>query len=269
MRWHGGSRVVRGLIVGVAVLLPAGVLAAATVDPRPVTTVAADGRVGAAGLGPGSPLDEEGPAGAVATAAPAPPTVSVVPSTTQPTTSSTKPPTTTTTTAAPKSVATTAVTTLPPGHIPPASSWQEKANGVSATVRIEPAAPVAGQPVTFYIDVWGVDACCDVTLDFGDHSDRFTVNLPRRCEDPSPLRPGALRAVATHTYAKPGPYLAFFQVMDGDICKLPLVPPDPIPLHHVDFEPCIAVGPGNAADLGCAPRPNPFPSLPPPPPPNR
>ena len=242
--------------VAAAMLLLAGILSAASVDRTTSngTTVVAGGRATPAGLNQVSLLGEA-PAVTVA------PATTLTPPTTRSTTRSTTPSTTTTTTTAlPAKAATTTVPvrpSVPPGNLAPASSWQAKAEGVSVTLRIEPARPVAGQPIRFSIDAWGVDACCDIALAFDD-STQFQVNLPRRCEDPSPLKPGPLGAVATHTFAKPGAYRLFLQVMDGDVCKLPAIPPDPVPLHNIELEPCIAVGPGDAADAGCPPRPKPF-----------
>ena len=248
----GGRGVARGLVGGVALLLTAGIVSAATVDPVPPTTLAADGRVTPAGLGQASLLDEPTTTSSTVVR-PVPPSITVAPSTT----SSTKPSTTTTTTSV-KPAATTTLPTMPAGNIRPASSWQGSAPGVSVKMRIEPAAPTAGQPVRIDLDVSGVDACCYVFLEFGDNSARFAMNNEWACQGVSPLTPGPHSTVVTHTYAEPGAYLAYVQVMDGDLCTLPPIPPTdgPVPLHHVGMHACVAVGP-RAATEGCAPLPPP------------
>ena len=266
MSWHGGSGMVRVLVVGVAVLLPAAVVAAAAVDPRPATTVGPDGPVGATGLGQASLLDEQaaGTATTAVTVAPvASTTAPAAPSTTQPNGSSAKP-TTTTTTSRANTGPTTTVSRMPAGNIPPASSWQGTGDGASAKMRMEPAVPVAGQPVRFYVEYSGVSDCCYVILDFGD-GDRFALNNTWMCQGPSPLRPGSHHAVATHTYAKPGAYWADLSVLDGNLCvaRPEHVPGDPMPFHHVEIQACIAVG-QTAAEEGCKPRPPLYPFPPPP-----
>ena len=138
--------------VAVGVLLLAGILSAASVDPgtNNVTTVVAGGRATPAGLNQVS-LSDEAPAVTVA------PATTLPPPTTQATTRSTTPSTTTTTTALPAKATATTVPVRPsvaPGNLAPAGSWQAKADGVSVTLRIEPARPVAGQPIRFYIDAW-------------------------------------------------------------------------------------------------------------------
>jgi hypothetical protein len=257
--------VVPALAVAMVVLLGGGVLAVTTVD-RQTTTVAADGRVAPVGLGDASLVEDE--AATVSVAPPVSPpntTATTAPSTTASTTSSTRP-STTTTTSAPRTGATTTVSAGTSVTTPPASSWRAENEGVSARMRMEPAAPVAGQPVRFFVDFSGELACCQVVLHFGDDTSDFRLNMDGMCQGPSPLSPGAHSTVATHTYAKPGAYRVWLQVLDGDICTLPPnpAPGDPIPLHNLDVRGCISVGPRSGADGGCEPAPNPFPLLPPP-----
>jgi hypothetical protein len=201
-----GSRMLRVLFVAVAVVLSAGVLSATQVDPRPATTVAAEGRVAPVGFGQASLLDDPPPTRpAVAAPAPepSPRTVPVAP----PTTPSTIRPTSTTTTAAPAKAGTsTTRPTVPRANVPAASSWQGVAEGVSARMRLEPAAPTAGQPVRIHIDVSGELDCCYIFLHFGDDTDGFALNNDWMCQGVSPLSPGAHSTVVTHTYARPGAY---------------------------------------------------------------
>ena len=255
MSWQGARCVERALVAGVALLLTAGVLSATTLDPGPATTVAADGRVVPVGLGH-SLLDEPAPAGplGVPVAPDAPPPAEPGPSTTAPSKALTTtpappgPPT-----SPPKSGDTTTLTPGPSRSIPAKSSWEATAEGASARMRIEPAAPTAGQPVRIHLDFSGVNACCYIQLHFGDDSEKFALNAHWMCEGVSPLAPGAHSTVVTHTYAQPGAYRAYLTVLDGDLCTLPPVPPSegPSPLHHVEIHACVAVGPGPAADGGC------------------
>jgi hypothetical protein len=261
---------VRILAVGVAVLLPAGVLSAAGLDPRAPSTVAPDVPLGLTGLGQASLLDEEGTtATTLAAAVPVAPAASAPagpPSSDRPATSPTtrSGAATTTTTSPARSGPTTTVPTMPAGNTPAASSWQEKADGISARLRMDPAVPAPGQPVRFSLDFTGLEECCYVFLHFGD-GDRFTLNTDWMCQGPSPLGPGSHSAVATHTYAKPGAYWAHLQVMDGDLCapRPEYVPGDPMPFHNLDIHACIAVG-QRAAEQGCEPRPPLYPFPPPP-----
>lgn len=247
----------------VTVLLPAGVLAASVVDPRPSTSLSVEGRAGVAAIA-ASALLEDPVASATAPVTAVQPPPAAAPATPA-TSTSTKPPTPTTAT-----TIKAATTTVPPGaspidpnhfaipNIAPAGAWQSKANGVSARMRIDPAVPTAGQPVRFLIEVSSAGACCVVMLDFGDGSEGFGVNKERLCSDPSPFSPGPHSSVTTHTYAGPGAYKATLSVLSGDICALPAITPGsqpPIPwINGAPINACIAVGPGAAGHVGCSPN---------------
>jgi hypothetical protein len=257
-----GGWAVRALIGSLAVLLPAGAWAAAAMNGGTSTTIAGDARAGATGVG-SIVLDEDG--------APAlSPTVTVSPapvpaSTPAPTTTTTKSTTRSTTTT--KSPATTAVTaTLPPGvpwpstppptgipNIPAGSTWENQNAGVTARLRIEPAAPVAGQPVTFLIDYSSAEPCCTVMVDFGDGSN-YSLNNGVTCGE---LSPGPHRAVTTHTYAAAGAYKPILGVIAALPCTSLVGPgaPSPTEVHGTQVTGCIGVGPGTAAQKGCSPFP--------------
>ncbi|MGI8983762.1 MAG: hypothetical protein ACR2HM_04395 [Acidimicrobiales bacterium] len=234
-------------------------VAATTVRPGP----APDGsRVGAAGfvheaIGGGATLDE--PAAPVAVtsstaprptvpapppAAPSPPPPSPVPSTVPASTTSparTGPTTNSTLLPAPGSGAT------------PTHRWSKTANGVSVSLRMEPATPVAGQPVTFYVDeVTAPLTCCIVHLSFGDEGEGDLISgTAPSCAGASTSRTGLS---ITHTYAKPGPYEISLVVVTVP-CQLTVVDgkPVPPPITGTGITACITVGPGAAGAPGCSP----------------
>jgi hypothetical protein len=260
------SRAVTVLVVLVAVLLPAGVLAAGNVALPP----SADSPVGAAGLGQESVGEEAtAPATVHVTAPPPAPPSPASTSAPGPTTTVTTAPTTRTT------VRGTPAPTMPPGaplpplppappftggipNIQPATSWSDQRDGVSARMRIEPAAPVAGQPVRFVLDVASADPCCRIMLDFGDGSTGFAHHNGGVCGDPPRLAPGPHQVVATHTYAAAGAFKAALIVLSGDPCATTFRPGEPPPppfTGSVGLTGCIAVGPGPAGQAGCSPFP--------------
>jgi hypothetical protein len=267
MDWRGGGLIVRSLIAAVAALLTVGGWAAVTVGPDPESTVLADGRVGAASLGQAGLAGEPAAAASlpVGITAPPPPPLPPAPTTTRPGPVTTKPnAATTTTTAGTPGPTTTTVPALPPGNMPPASSWRAEVPGLSIRLRIEPEAPVAGQTVRFRLDFTSVDKCCHVFVNPGDDN-MWILHNKLVCSYEHELTPGAHSVEFTHTYAKPGAYRALVQVHDGSMCeRFPETGP---PFRHIEMPACIAVAPGAAAVTGCKPAPNPFPFLPPPPPP--
>lgn len=269
MSGFGASWSVRALVAGLAVLLPLGAWSAVTVDPGRPATVAADRRVGAAGLGQSGLLDEPAhdavpvsvggpttptPAPAPAPAPGPPPASPIGPTTTM------RP---TTPTTAPAATTTTAVPARPPGNIAAASSWSAEMEGLSVRLRMEPEKPVAGQTVRFHVSVTSVDRCCHAFMDFGD-GDHWILHNKLACSYDHELTPGAHSFVVSHTYAEAGAYLAELKVHDGFVCGEPLPATGP-PFRHLEVPACVAVGPGAAAATGCKPRPNPYPFLPPPP----
>ena len=263
MTWHGGTVTIRALAVSLAVLLPAATWAAATVDPQPPTTVLAAGRAGTTGFGQAALLDEV-PAATdpvAATVAPLAP-VPTGPTTTRATTASTKPAPATTTTSKPEPTTTT--TTLPavlPGNIRPASSWKADVANLSLRVRMEPAAPVAGQAVQFHIDVTATERCCHLFVQFGDNQAGWILHDQLVCTFEHELTPGTHSVVVSHTYAEAGAYLADVRVHDGSMCEP--FPAEGPPFNHIEMQPCLAVGPGPEGAKGCKP-PNLYPFLPPP-----
>jgi hypothetical protein len=258
---------VRALVACMAVLLPGGAWAAVTVDREAATTVVTDGRAGATGVGDAALLGEEPPA---SPPAPAATLATVATSTTVPrTTSPTKAPATPTTkapgtrTPGPTTNTTSDLPAFmktmpnPPGYLAAASSWEAKGDGVSVRMRLEPASPVAGQPVRIHLEYTGINACCIVALFFGDDSPQFQANHNPPCVAGGTLSPGTHSTVVTHTYDTPRPYRAYLQILDGDLCTLPPVPVPGAPdlLHHVEMFACIAVGPGTPLTPGCDPLP--------------
>lgn len=266
------SRAVSVLLAVAAVLLPAAVLAAVTVERPAVTVTAGDDRLGVAGLGR-SLLDE--PAATRSTAltvappdgSPTAPSVAPVPTTGRPT-SNTMPATRPATTGPGSTTATLPPGLFPPPGLPPtgipnvapASVWYGDRDGVSATMRIDPPAPVAGQAVRFLLDFSSAEPCCTVMLDFGDGSEGFSLNNDGACGGAAPATPGPHRTTAVHTYAGPGAYKASLIVFAGDRCSpRQLAPGEPPPLpviHSVSVPACVAVGPGTAGQAGCSPFPD-------------
>ena len=269
------ARAVPLLVLMVAVLLPAAVLAAVRVDGPVSTLSAGDDRLGTAGLGGAALLEAEAAARSAAEAAGPLPEGSAVTSSVPPPPPPSRPGSTTT----PPGVRPTAggtgspTATLPPGvpaptgppptgipNVSPASAWSGDRDGVSARMRIDPPAPVAGQSVRFLLDFSSAEPCCTVLLDFGDGSGGFSLNNDRSCGTSPPLTAGPQRATAGHVYANPGAYKASLVVFAGDSCSQPpLAPgsPPPMPvIHSVSFDACLAVGPGTAGQSGCSPFPD-------------
>lgn len=265
MNWHGDRRAIPSLVVSVAVLLLTAGWAAIAVSggDGSATTITAGGRqVGATGLGQAALLHEEAPAGSstvtvgpltVPTTAPAPggpittttPTGVVLPPMPPlplPTRTIARGPETT---VFPPPPVPGPTTTLLPA--PRTNSWSRSTNGVTVRMRMEPAAPVAGQPVTFFVDnVSAPLPCCVVHMSFGDGTDMPVGSS--NCENPT-LRAGM---VATHTYAAPGAYEILLVVVTFP-CR-PATGDGPVQptITGTDIRACIAVGPGTAPDR-CTP----------------
>jgi hypothetical protein len=259
MTSHGGGPAIRALIASLAVLLPAGMWAAATVDNERATTVVTGGRAGATSFGDAALL-EEAPSPGTPAVTTAPVTTSTTRPPSTPTTKASAP-TTSSTTRAPairKPATTTTTVDLPafmkanpnpPGYLAAASAWEAKGDGVSVRMHIEPASPVAGEPVRMHLEYTGGDACCIVEVRFGDGSPFFSANNDPPCVKSGSLSPGTHRTVVTHTYDMLGTYRAQVRILDGDLCT-----PTPI-FHHVEMFACIAVGPGTPLTPGCDPLP--------------
>lgn len=241
-RWW---RSVGALVAMIAVVLPAGVVAATAVDPKPATL---DARVGAAGLSHEGVAEDRrlSPTTVVTAVAPAPVAIlpPAVPSTTVPARSSsaTVPP-------APSTVTTTSTvvppTTSPPttkAPLPAQSSWSNVQRGVTANMRMEPEVPVAGEPVRFVIDVSAPPGCCIVHLSYGDGGETAGGG---NCENPT--KPGV---TYFHTYASAGAYQARLIIATFP-CRGPDGQP-PVPaIYGTSIDACIGVGP--AGQAGCRP----------------
>ncbi|HJV08981.1 MAG TPA: hypothetical protein VJ653_04845 [Acidimicrobiales bacterium] len=239
------------MLVGcLAVLLPAGAWSAATLDAEPAT-VRRDGTAGATGFGEVTPLHEP-----AVTTLPVPTTSAPAPSTTLPSaTVTTKAPAPTTTTApVTSSTTTTTLNRVTPGNLAPAATWKAEVPGLSVSLRMDPETPVAGQAVRFHLEFTGVDRCCHVFVHFGDE-DRWILHNQLVCTYEDELVPGRQTVELTHTYEKPGAYLAEVRIHDGSMCEpFPATGP---PFRHIELPACLAVGPGNAGATGCRPAPAP------------
>jgi hypothetical protein len=116
-------------------------------------------------------------------------------------------------------------------------------------MRMEPSAPVAGQPVRFIVDISSVQTCCATGLNFGDSQDFLPV-APGNCTANSNVTGFAV----SHTYDHPGVYKVTFlaatipchlSVVDGTV-----VPPTVV---GTDITACIAVG--TTATVSCTSTP--------------
>lgn len=189
-------RPVMSLVACLAVVFGTGVVAAAAVRFDGSTTVVA----GPAGLSEPSLVEDPVPSTtsssttAVSVARPTVPSTSTTVARPVVTTS------TTSTTVAPSTSTrpTTTTTTVP---VP--SRWSGTDRELTVTVRMEPAAPVAGVPVRFVVEASDYPGCCLGAMAFGDESGTEAFNLERGC-----LQPRSTKAVVTHTYAEPGAYQA-------------------------------------------------------------
>jgi hypothetical protein len=260
MAHDGGRRgAVRILVALIAVLLPAGAFAATIVDGGQPGRV--DTRVGTAGLG-GELLADDQPrvASTVAVTSTVAPTTTVTPT---PTVTFLTPPAPLPT--LPGRTATTAPAVAatfptPPGfpplpmptfpRNPSASTWSRTANGITVRMHIEPAMPVAGQPVTFAIDeVTAPVTCCIIHLVV----DGTTIPVPGAggenpeigiCGSPPAARSGL---TYTHTFAGPGVYAVLLMVLTTS-CQMPAVGgPVVPPPNGLDLQACLTVGPEAAA----------------------
>ena len=236
-RWVGAA------VAILAVLLPAGVLAAATVK-APVPDP--ERRVGAAAIAQESLAEDDAVARAVVatTVAPLPPaprtTIGAPSTTTKP-----KPAVAPTTTTTP--VAAEPRPGLAPVPNPQTSSWTNISGDVTARMRMEPATPLPGQPVKFYVEVMAPSACCAVNLSYGDGI--MAPIPPAGCEFPR-----ARTLTFTHTYAAPGSYELLLvnstqpcdpKVVDGLFI--------PAPIYGSSIQTCIGVGLAAPSRPACEP----------------
>jgi hypothetical protein len=236
----------------IAALLPAGVFAAATVD---ADRAGNDQRVLAAGferegIAPSPPATD---APVVTTTVPVPPpsttttvrlpasTVTTVARATTPTTLWPPGPPLPTGTVPPLQFPPPGAPPIPTSTIPTGSSWSSAGDGVSVRMHIEPAAPMAGQPVTFVVDeLITQDPCCAVGLMFGD-SPTFYNLTGGSCQSPTSLTNLSM----SHTYTAPGAYEV--QLATATFPCGPIVGDPPHrAIHGVGLHVCVVVGPGRA-----------------------
>jgi hypothetical protein len=256
MAHNGGGRgAVPALVALIAVLLPVGAFAAATVDAGQPPRVGM--RVGAAGFGRELlPDDQPSDASTVAVTSTVAPTPTVTVTVPAPPAQLPRLPGRTATTA--PSVAATFPT--PPGFPPlpmptfprnsSASTWSKTAKGITVRMHIEPAMPVAGRPVTFVIDeVTAPVTCCIIHLVL----DGTTIPVPGAggenpengiCGSPPARRSGLSH---THTFADPGVYAVGLMVLTTS-CQMPAVggPAVPPTSGLLDLPACLTVGPATA-----------------------
>ena len=120
-------------------------------------------------------------------------------------------------------------------------------------MRIEPASPVAGQPVRFVIDVSSAQPCCIILVGFGEGS-ATAANVTEVCSGDEPLDTGASTFDTTHAYAVPGAFRATISVDAGDVCPQTAPPGGRVGTPDIIIDACFAVGPGSAGQTGCTPR---------------
>lgn len=198
------EHVVPVLAALVTTLLAAAVLAVTTGDRQPPVRVEA---LGPAGFGMEN-IDAED----------ATVTSSAAPAVTTPATDPPPPPVTTTvirhattTTAEPPVRREPTPTLSPPPSaaptstvttVPRTSSWSASQNGIGLRMRMEPTAPQAGEPVTFFVELSPIDSCCIGALSFGDETGA-ALAFEARCK----YSHGTVQKVtATHTFASAGAY---------------------------------------------------------------
>lgn len=258
MRW-----LPRVIVAMIAVLLPAGALAMATVDSGGRDAAGRDaggGRAGAAGLAQEA-ITEAPPVPVVVTSTTSLPPIVLPPQPLLPPPTVPRAPVT-----GARPPASTAPPSLPPGVGPGlgptttvaavtrTSSWSRNANGVTVRMRMEPAAPVAGQPITFFIDdVSAPYPCCIVHMSFGDGTDMPALGSgggASGCDSPK-TRTGL---TASHTFAAPGAYAIALLVVTYPCNPVTAASGEitPPPITGTEIRACIAVGPGTVPDH-CAP----------------
>jgi hypothetical protein len=163
---------------------------------------------------------------ATTTAAGAEPTTSTSsaalrPSSTTATTGRSNPSSTTSTTARPAPTTTTGPSSFGPlgpetvsfPYTPGQSSWVGTSNGITVRLRMEPAAPVAGQTVTFHLEGESLSlSCCGFHLLYGDGGgSSWKVEWPAgTCRAPGQ---GSSTVDYSHVYNKAGRWEFLYQVI--------------------------------------------------------
>jgi len=246
---HG--HVARVLLVLVAVLLPAGVLGVIRGDGQAPVRVESLGSaaLGVAGIGEetttvparGAPVSST----AVTVTPPVPATTTFA---TRATSTTASPPATRgpATSPAPPSTAPATTSTT----VPRTSSWSASQNGIGLRMRMEPAAPQAGEPVTFFVELSPIDACCIGGLSFGDET-----GAPLAFEARCTYSPGTVqKATTVHSFLAAGAYKVVASAATVP-CSLPApggdgaLTPTGFPLG-VSLEACVVIG---AAKADCLP----------------
>ncbi|MDQ3642118.1 MAG: hypothetical protein M3450_11830, partial [Actinomycetota bacterium] len=241
------------LIALLAVLLPVAVVAVTRVDRRAPVRVEA---LAPAGFGMTDIGEED--ATVTSSAAPAVSTSTTIPAPYPVTTTAVR--RATTTTAAPSVTRDPSPTlpSAPPSPGPPTavttvaqtSIWSASQNGIGLRMRMEPAAPQAGDLVKFFVELSPIDACCIGVLSFGDDT-----SAPLAFESRCKYSPGTVQKVAaTHTFATAGAYKVV-----ASAATVPCSVPSPagdgsltvmsLPVG-VTLDACVVIGPAKA---GCAP----------------
>ncbi|HWI02939.1 MAG TPA: hypothetical protein VNT52_03815 [Acidimicrobiales bacterium] len=247
MKSVGGAWATRVLMVSVAVLLPAGVLAASMAGPPASTTIAAGDRAGAASIGAEALSADDVPS---TTAASTPTSTTVAPATTTTTHSTTvraTPRTTATTIVAPASTApTTAVrtasTVTTTTNKAQQSSWYGEDRGFTVRWTMQPAAPRVGEPVAFTVSMSQFHGCCLASVQFDDGVRASPLEVFSRCDDT-----GTTRGTSTRTFAAPGYYGVYLSGQTFPCAPedglAPTDPMDPRSMRAVSFRACIEVAP--------------------------
>lgn len=250
------------MLAGLAVLLPAGVLAATSVEPSGPTTIVAGDRAGAASIAVDSVPADQAPGTSTSTVAPATTT------TVRTTTSTRSAPRTTSTTAAP-----VPATAAPPTTVrvttttikPQQSSWSGEDRGFTVRWSMQPTAPRAGEPVTFTVRMSQFFGCCLASVLFDDGVRPSPLEVYSRCDGT-----GTTQGTATRTFAAPGYYGVYLSAQTFPCAPAdglaPTDPMDPRSMRGVAVRACIEVAPrpGDQAALvgepGCPVAPIRFPS---------
>ena len=113
---------------------------------------------------------------------------------------------------------------------------------------MEPAAPQAGDSVTFFVELSPIDSCCIGALSFGDETSA-PLAFEARCKDSQGT---VQKVVATHTFATAGAYKLVASAATVP-CSVPAgdgsarVTGFPV---GVTLNACVVIGP---AKTGCAP----------------
>ena len=253
----GTSWAERALVAALVVLLPAGAFAAVALGSDTRGAPGAGGRVDAAGFVQEAVIGAEPDPAPNTTAGPS--TTVVLPKPTLPTTTlprgttpTSRPPAPSTTLLPrPPAGPTTSTTAAPAG---PTDHWSRTANGVTVRLRMEPALPVAGQPVTFVVEqVSAPTTCCIVHLSFGDGSDTSLLGSTGTavCDNPTNSHAGL---TTRHTFAQSGAYEVLLIVATVP-CRLEVVDGRPVPpsITGTEIRACVPVGPGTALPPTCVP----------------